>query len=625
MCVCVPHASYPRACVDTETGGRDTMIASNTGSGKTLAYMLPLVHTLKEYEENLRDRLQSNARAAQQDHDDDIDPSMYRARRRRPRALILGPTRELVTQVFHVAKSLSHYSKFRASLVVGGTTTIRSQQRRRSNSKKKQTQALELPADVVVATPGRLLELVEDYSIILDDLLFVVVDEADTMFDQGFGNEVKKIMNKIKLAREERMTALRNHAAEAATTSSEMCASDAIFMVHNKMDSANLEVHGGVKSKNGGANAQWPIRPATAHSKMCQGAFVTATLTSSVSQLMASFFPNMVTAKTDALHRSAPNAKHNFIPLYLNNRGVGGGGGGDKGDLGGAMDRMSLLKNLVDTDVQKGIRTVVFCNTMECCRAVEHELRDGGIPTACYHGGVPARQRVAELASFSPGPASAAAAPSSRTTPTMLDDDDDEGKEEEGTKNASVLVCTDLAARGLDYNCVVDHVIMFDFPLTAVDYLHRSGRTARAGRSGTITSFVASKRDAKLANEIEETIRRGQPLDDIHFSGGPPKSSSKVSRKKAANSTTTTTTTLRTGRKKHATSSQAPAGKSARKGDQRGIRVRGQKKKVIPLNLSGGTKQKSRTGTVRGRDSKRRSGVKPYDTMPEPRRRARQR
>lgn len=322
---------------------------------------------------------------------------------------------------------------------------------------------------MVVATPGRFLELIEDHTYLVDDLLFVVVDEADTMFDKGFGNEVKKIMNKIKEAREKKFNMLTS----PSSSSTDLSAADEMFMQHNGL---LPRVSGGQRSK------------------MCQGAFVTATLTASVSKLMGSFFPDMVTAKTSMLHKSPPNAKHNFIPLY----GMGGGIGRGIGSTDG-MDRMSLLKNLVEKDVRNGVRTVIFCNTMDCCRAVEHELRGSGIATSCYHGGVPARQRVTELASFSPAAADAA---SSGEQPS-----------------SSVLVCTDLAARGLDYNCVVDHVIMFDFPTTAVDYLHRSGRTARAGRRGIITSFVASKRDARLANEIEDTIKRGRPIGEAHFSG----------------------------------------------------------------------------------------------------------
>ena len=113
------------------------MIASNTGSGKTLAYMLPLVQTLKEYEDALRDRLLKEAGV------DPVEPGMYRSRRRRPRCLVLGPTRELVTQVFNVAKSVGRRrceptnggSERRVTVVPGGRRLRRMwSSRRRADS-----------------------------------------------------------------------------------------------------------------------------------------------------------------------------------------------------------------------------------------------------------------------------------------------------------------------------------------------------------------------------------------------------------------------------------------------------------------------------------------------------------
>ena len=79
------------------------------------------------------------------------------------------------------------------------------------------------------------------------------------------------------------------------------------------------------------------------------------------------------------------------------------------------------------------------------------------------------------------------------------------------------MVCTDLAARGLDFKCAVEHVVQFDFPLNPVDYIHRTGRTARAGATGRITSLV-TKRDRVLADQIEEQVKRGGALDDLSSS-----------------------------------------------------------------------------------------------------------
>ncbi|BAU01815.1 hypothetical protein VIGAN_11113400 [Vigna angularis var. angularis] len=126
---------------------------------------------------------------------------------------------------------------------------------------------------------------------------------------------------------------------------------------------------------------------------------------------------------------------------------------------------------------------MVFCNTLDSSRAVDHFLGENQISTVNYHGEVPAEQRVENLRKF------------------KSDGDD-----------CPTLVCSDLAARGLDLD--VDHVVMFDFPLNSIDYLHRTGRTARMGAKGKVTSLVA-KKDLDLASKIEEAIRNNESLEAI--------------------------------------------------------------------------------------------------------------
>jgi len=127
-------------------------------------------------------------------------------------------------------------------------------------------------------------------------------------------------------------------------------------------------------------------------------------------------------------------------------------------------------------------QTMVFCNTVASCRAVEHRLRDAGLNCGAYHGEMGSDDRTASLTAFKRG-------------------------------GVATLVCTDLAQRGLDLPGV-GHVVMFDFPLNAVDYLHRAGRTARFGEPGAVTSLVA-KRDATLARALEQAVARGEPLDQL--------------------------------------------------------------------------------------------------------------
>merc|ERR1719247_3117879 len=132
----------------------------------------------------------------------------------------------------------------------------------------------------------------------------------------------------------------------------------------------------------------------------------------------------------------------------------------------------------VDPDGEPGAtgRAVVFCNSQSSARFVDYTLTEEGYKTANYHGAVPAQQRDTNFKAF-------------------LD------------RDAHVLVTTDLAARGLD-NLAVDHVVQFDFAKSAADYLHRCGRTARAGRRGACTSLV-TKADQGLVNAIKDAKRRG--------------------------------------------------------------------------------------------------------------------
>lgn len=131
---------------------------------------------------------------------------------------------------------------------------------------------------------------------------------------------------------------------------------------------------------------------------------------------------------------------------------------------------------------------MVFCNTVASCRAAEHALAEAGIATLCYHGELNSNLRGSNLKTFM-----------------------------ENGSNCNVLVCTDMAARGLDIPSV-DHVVMFDFPLNPIDYLHRAGRTARGlddvGAKGRVTALVA-KRDKVLAQAIEKAVQNGQPLDAL--------------------------------------------------------------------------------------------------------------
>uniref|UniRef100_A0A2P2KE88 DEAD-box ATP-dependent RNA helicase 39 n=1 Tax=Rhizophora mucronata TaxID=61149 RepID=A0A2P2KE88_RHIMU len=143
---------------------KSVVLGSHTGSGKTLAYMLPLVQLLRSDEALLGVLMKP----------------------RRPRAVVLCPTRELSEQVFRVAKSIGHHARFRSTMVSGGGRL------------RPQEDSLNNPIDVVVGTPGRILQHIEQGNMVYGDIRYLVLDEADTMFDRGFGPDIHKFLGPLK-------------------------------------------------------------------------------------------------------------------------------------------------------------------------------------------------------------------------------------------------------------------------------------------------------------------------------------------------------------------------------------------------------------------------------------------
>ncbi|KAF0916052.1 hypothetical protein E2562_000680 [Oryza meyeriana var. granulata] len=351
--------------------GTSVVLGSHTGSGKTLAYLLPLVQLLRRDEAMLGMSMKP----------------------RRPRAVVLCPTRELTEQVFRVAKSISHHARFRSTMVSGGSRI------------RPQEDSLNMPVDMVVGTPGRILDHIKDGNMVYGDIKYLVLDEADTMFDQGFGPDIRKFLAPLK-----------NRAAKPG---------DQGF----------------------------------------QTVLVTATMTKAVQKLIDEEFEGIVHLRTSTFQKRVATARHDFIKLS------------------GSENKLEALLQVLEPSLAKGNKVMVFCNTLNSSRAVDHFLTENQISTVNYHGEVPAEERVENLNKF---------------------------RNEEG--DCPTLVCTDLAARGLDLD--VDHVIMFDFPSNSIDYLHRTGRTARMGAKGKVTSLVA-KKDVILATRIEEAIKKNESLEAL--------------------------------------------------------------------------------------------------------------
>ncbi|RWW47445.1 hypothetical protein BHE74_00046561, partial [Ensete ventricosum] len=184
-----------------------------------------------------------------------------------------------------------------------------------------------------------------------------------------------------------------------------------------------------------------------------------------VQKLIDEEFQGLIHLRTSSFQKKVASARHDFIKLS------------------GAENKLEALLQVLEPSLSRGNRVMVFCNTLNSSRAVDHFLTENQIFTVNYHGEVPAEERVENLRKF---------------------------KSEDG--DCPTLVCTDLAARGLDLD--VDHVIMFDFPLNSIDYLHRTGRTARMGAKGKVTSLVA-KKDIPLAIRIEEAMKKNESLEAL--------------------------------------------------------------------------------------------------------------
>ena len=363
------------AAIPAIRAGGHHLVASHTGSGKTLTYILPIVDAI---------------RAAER------ESGGARARPKRPKALVVGPTRELAEQVRGVAKFVSHHARFSSELIIGGDRFA------------TQRINLDRPLDVVVGTPGRLVKHIEEGNLHTSAVTHVVLDEADTLFEAGFGEEIRRLLRPLK------------------------------------------KDPSGVK----------------------QCVVVSATMSKRVVEEIRAEFPDLNVIDTPSLHKSAPNLKHRFV------------------DCPGSVDKMAVVEQIVSGDFRGAKKTMVFCNTLGSCQAVEYALQESELPVVMYNGDMTSEQRQASMREFV------------------------DGDFQRGT--AVVMVCTDLAARGLDFGGgqagKVEHVVNFDFPMNPIDYIHRSGRTARAGATGKVTNLV-TKKDRVLANEIDVAVKLGQPLD----------------------------------------------------------------------------------------------------------------
>lgn len=344
-------------------GGQSVVGVSETGSGKTLAYSLPLLHLLKTLE-------------------DEGNPVTAEAS---PRAVIMVPTRELGEQVSKVLKTLTHGTRLRVRPALGGMTM------------KSARQNISGAFEVLLATPGRLTQLMDADEINLTDVRLLVFDEADQMIDQGFLNDSNKIYY--------------------------------------------------------------------ACPKNVQLALFSATINPQVQELIADLFDDAEVIKSSGSGKVVKT-------LETKNLIVKDG------------DRWAHLTKLLAQKVAGG--TILFTNTREQCDKLAADLEAKGHVVAVYRGEMEKSERRQNLKKFASG-------------------------------EIKFLVATDLAGRGLDLP-QVDRVINFHLPKQMDNYLHRAGRTARAGRKGTVINLV-TERDDQLIARLEG--RGGVKTDPSKYNSHP--------------------------------------------------------------------------------------------------------
>ena len=339
--------------------GRDIIGIAQTGTGKTASFTLPMIEIL----------------------------STGRARARMPRSLILEPTRELAAQVAENFEVYGKNHKLSMALLIGGV------------SFKDQVEKLDRGVDVLIATPGRLLDHFERGKVLLADIKVLVVDEADRMLDMGFIPDVEKI---IKLLPQIRQTAM-----------------------------------------------------------------FSATMPSEIKRLTDAYMMNPRTVQVDAQASAADTVTQGLLRVS-----------------GGFKEKRAALRKLVrDSGVKNAI---VFCNRKRDVATLEKSLRTHGFNAAGLHGDMHQTARMETLAKFRDG-------------------------------EIELLVASDVAARGLDIPNM-SHVFNFDVPMHAEDYIHRIGRTGRAGKEGHAYT-LATRDDAKFLSGVERLL--GKPIPPIEATGKP--------------------------------------------------------------------------------------------------------
>ncbi|MFP6771724.1 MAG: DEAD/DEAH box helicase [Alphaproteobacteria bacterium] len=328
--------------------GRDVLGCAQTGTGKTAGFTLPMIDIL----------------------------SQGRARARMPRSLILEPTRELAAQVAENFEVYGKYHKLNMALLIGGVSFV------------DQSRIIDRGADVLIATPGRLLDHFERGGLLLRGIDVLVIDEADRMLDMGFIPDVERI---VQLCNPKRQTL-----------------------------------------------------------------FFSATMPSEIRRLADIFLDDP--AEISVAPPASPAETVDQTVTMVKSR-----------------DKDRVLQSLLRSQPVKN--ALIFCNRKRDVDALSKTLKSRGFDASALHGDMQQSYRMQTLAKFK-------------------------------NNEIKILVCSDVAARGLDIQGL-SHVFLYDVPIHAEDYVHRIGRTGRAGMPGRALTLAAPE-DGKFLDAVERLI--GKPI-----------------------------------------------------------------------------------------------------------------
>lgn len=349
--------------------GRDILGCAQTGTGKTAGFTLPMIDILAH----------------------------GRAKARMPRSLILEPTRELAAQVADNFETYGKYHKLSKALLIGGS------------SMDEQLKVLNRGADVLIATPGRLLDVFERGHLLMADVKILVIDEADRMLDMGFIPDVERIVKMLPTIR----TTL----------------------------------------------------------------FFSATMPPEIRKLADKFLMNPKEISVSAPASTADTIKQRLVMVDPKSF--------DRRPGAAQKAKRATLRKLIDSETEMK-NALIFCNRKRDVDIVYRSLERHGYGAERLHGDMAQPERMKTLARFK-------------------------------TDDIKILVCSDVAARGLDVQGM-SHVFNFDVPTHAEDYVHRIGRTGRAGRQGSAFT-IALPEDGKYVQQIERLIGKPIPRDTDVGSG----------------------------------------------------------------------------------------------------------